>query len=437
MSARPVDQDVTQQLSSALQSWLRLERHQLHRPDIFFDTARDPCFDARYLPQNSRPFSLPCYRVPRRDLFVVTRGDSDEQFSLGVAASNRDEILFPIHPTALDRYRGFLSDVGARDASLEARLWAVPTSSIRTLLVWPDGQADRARFVKTSLLARIVGERPVSRMRVARAIGFARIIEAASDTLPGNLHFIAETGGFSPRQGLDAGAIVRPVPQEILSGEARVAPLFSLIGGDEEHVPLLLRMLQKTTKQPLQFVDDILCASFASLWVEMALRHGVILEAHAQDLLLGLSADGMPSGHWYYRDFEGLQVDWRLRRACGHPPPDDLPHAWAWRETYDTLGHRYCDFVWYKWRTSLQHYLHHVLNEIEISLRRWHQRGLIGGPDIQAGELTLRFSRHLFDGVGGHFNGEAGPRYNIYGALNRFLASLSVLRKTWLRLRSG
>ncbi|HWK52651.1 MAG TPA: IucA/IucC family C-terminal-domain containing protein, partial [Steroidobacter sp.] len=168
-----------------------------------------------------------------------------------------------------------------------------------------------------------------------------------------------------------------------------------------------------------------------------ALRHGLILEAHAQDLLLGLSADGMPTGHWYYRDFEGLQVDWRLRRACGHPPPDDLPHAWVWRETYDTLGHRYCDFVWYKWRTSLQHYLHHVLNEIEISLRRWHERGLIDGPDIQPGELTLRFSRHLFDAVAGHFDVAAGPRYNINGALNRFLASVFELRKTWLRLRSG
>jgi len=432
MSAQFVDQEVTQQLPAALRSWLTLERHHLHRPDIFFDTARDPGFDARYLPQHSRPFPLPCYWVPRRHLFVVTQGEIGEQLSLGVDRRGGDEVLFPIHPTALHRYRDFLSDAGARDASLDERLWALPTSSIRTLLVWPDGRADRARFVKTSLLARIVGERPVSRMRVARAIGFAKTIAAASGTLPENFHFIPETVGFSPRRGLDAGAIVRPVPPEILSGEAGVAPLFSLIGGDGEHVPLLVRMLEKTFKQPLQFVDDVLCASFASLWVKMSLQHGLILEAHGQDLLLGLSTDGMPSGHWYYRDFEGLQVDWLLRRAYGQPPPDDLPHAWAWRETYDTLGHRYCDFVWYKWHTSLQHYLRHVLSEIEISLRHWHEHGRIGGPQIPAGELTRRFSDHLFEAVSRHCNVDLGPRYNVHGALRRFLTSLSKLRKTRL-----
>jgi len=302
------------------------------------------------------------------------------------------------------------------------------------LLVWPDGDGHQAVFVKTSLLSPIFGDRRVTRIRAGRSMGLNRLVQQAGEQLPSRLHILPEVFGFSPRNELDSGAVIRLVPPEATEGHVQVAPLFSLLGGDDGRVPLLLTLLQRSDTEPVRFVDELLCASFAPLWAELTFRHGLILEAHGQDLMLGLSAQGVPSGHFYYRDLEGLQVDWELRRHRGLRLPE-LPNGWAWRETYGTWGYNYCDFVWYKWHISLYDYLRFVLAEVESSLREWHERGLVRGPKCQEGELTMLFSHHLFAALERLLNTSLGVRYDIMRSLKRFLIGLLKLRKEVLQDR--
>lgn len=431
MLAESIEENVIEQLPPALGDWMALERLHLHKPTIFQSTARDPAFDVRYFPQNCRPFLLPCYWVPRTHLHVRgAQPPAADQLSFLAGESSHERVLFPMHPSAVEEYRTFLSETEARDAVSDGLcIWALPTSSTRTLLVWPDGAAHQAVFIKTSLHSPIFGDRRVSRMKVGRSIGLSKVVTDSHSQLPGTLHFLPEIIGFSPRRTPDSGAVVRLVPREIVDGRVRMAPLFALLGGSQGHEPLLPTLVERSGMEPMRWVEQVLCASFAPLWLEMALRHGLILEAHAQDLLLGLSADGMPSGHFYYRDFEGLQVDWELRRGNGWPAPHDMPNAWAWRETYGTWGYRYCDLLWYKWRISLFDYLHFVLHETESSLREWHQRGLIRGPACAEDELTEIFSGYLFTALEQMFNVRVGPPYNVYRFLNRFLILLAKLRK--------
>lgn len=428
------DRAIVEQLPVGLRSWLTLERFHLHKADMFQDRARDAAFDRRYFPQHGQPFRLPCYQVPRKYLYVhgCQHDAMDRQpFSAGSAADER--ILFPIHPSALDDFEPFLTEADARDASEDGLfLWAVPTSSTRTLLVWPDGAGDRAVFVKASLHSQIFGDRRITRIRAGRSVGLNGLVEQVSAHLPPALRVVPEVLGLSTRHSLDSGALIRLVPSEIKDGRAQVAPLFSLLGGDEGRVPLLLALLERTDMEPVRFVDELLCASFAPLWAELTFRHGLILEAHGQDLLLGLTAQGVPTGHFYYRDLEGLQVDWELRRHLGWPEPD-LPNGWAWREAYGTWGYAYCDFLWYKWRISLFDYLRLVLFEVESSLREWHDRGLVRGPKCGEGEITMLFSRHLFAALERLFNQSLGAPYDILGSLNRFLIELMQFRKVEMR----
>ncbi len=434
MSAEIIQQEVIEQLPPALGAWIALERFQLHKQHIFQNTARDPTFDIRYFPQNCRPFLLPCYWVPRKCLYV--RGEqvpAAGQLRFFTGESAHERVLFPIHPSAIDGYRTFLREVAARDAAADGlRIWGVPTSSTRTLLAWPDGDGRGAVFIKTSLHSPIFGDRRVSRLKVGRSIGLSEMVRDSRSTLPGSLHFLQEVVGFSPRGAPDSGAVIRVVPPEIMEGRVQVAPLFSLLGGNEGRPPLLLTLLKHSDMEPVRWVEQVLCASFAPLWLEMSMRHGLILEAHAQDLLLGLGVDGLPSGHFYYRDFEGLQVDWELRRANGSPAPHGMPNAWAWRETYGTWGYRYCDFPWYKWRISLFDYLHFVLNEIEVSLREWHERGLLRGPGCEHGEITMLFSRHMFAALDKMFGVRSETPYDIYRSLNRFMALLLKHRRAMI-----
>jgi hypothetical protein len=432
MSAQPVgEQEVIGQLPAILQRWLTLERCHLHKAEIFQNRSRDPGFDSRYFPQNCGVFALPCYWVQRKHLLIYSRSAADEQeWGLVAGESLNERVLFPIHPASIDNYAAFLSEVRAEDAANEGlRIWAVPTSSTRTLLAWPDGAAQKALFVKLSLHSPILGDRRLYTRTVARSVGLSGLMRDSQADLPATIDHFPESLGFVPRHLPDSGVLIRSIPQEIKQGRTLVAPLFSLLGGSGIHVPLLLTLLERSDMEPRQWLEEILCAPFAKLWLEMSLRFGLILEAHGQDLMLALSPDLKPLGRFYYRDFEGLQVDWELRRRRGLPACNPMPHSWRWRETYDTWGYPHGECAWYKLQISLMHYLHFVLNEVELSLRQWHERGLVRGATFEEGEVTMLFSRHLFEAIQREFGIRAAARYNIYRSLNKFTIFLMKVRR--------
>lgn len=432
MSAQSIgEQDVIRQLPRSLQQWLTLERLHLHKTDLFQNRSRDPHFDTRYLPQNCGVFRLPCFWIRRKYLQIYgCQAIAAGELELFSGHGLDERVLFPIHPSSLDHYKTFLSEVRAEDASRQgACIWAVPTSSTRTLLAWRDQAPETALFVKTSLHSPIFGDRRLDLKTVGRSVGFSGLVRDARADLPAALTYLPESVGFVPRLPPYAGAVIRSIPQEIKEGRTLVAPLFSLMGGSSTHVPLFLTLLERSGMPPRQLLEEVLCAPFARLWLEMSLGFGLILEAHAQDLLLGLASDLTPLGRFVYRDFEGLQVDWELRRRRGLPAPADMPHAWCWRETYDTWGYRYSEFVWYKLRISLFNYLHFVLNELEVSLRVWHERGLIGDPRCEQDTVTMIFSRHLFKAIEEICGVRVAEEYNIYRSLNRFVILLMKLRR--------
>lgn len=436
MAANVVFQeDVTCQLPSWLQQWLVLERFHLHRADLFQDRSRDPNFDFRYLPQHAVAFRLPCFWVPRRSLQVYgQRAPAGDELDFFEGSGASERVLFPIHPSAIDYYRAFLSEAGAEDAARRGLcIWAVPTSSTRTLLAWRNEAPQTALFVKTSLHSPLFGDRRLYAKSVGRSVGLSQLVQGSRTKLPATLDYLPESVGFVPRTSPDlGGAVLRSIPPRIKQGHVRVAPLFSLLGGDGDRTPLLLTLLERTGMQPLQWVEQVLCAPFARLWVETSLAHGLVLEAHAQDLLLELTLELTPTGRFVYRDFEGLQVDWELRRRRGGSSPADMPHAWLWRETYAGWDYPFSDLIWYKWRISLFDYLRLFLFEVESSLREWHGRGLVRGPRCGEGELTMRFSRHLFATLEQLFNQSLGAPYDVLGSMNRFLIELARLRRVFM-----
>jgi hypothetical protein len=375
---------------------------------------------------------------------IGAAGLGSEQMQFLSDSDVDDSVLLPMHPSAVDCYRDLLRAVGARYAATDGvRIWAVATSSTRTLLAWPEETPEQAIFVKTSLHSTLFGDRRVTRIKAGRSVSLSSLLQAELDELPAALRYLPEPLAFVPRREPWMGAIVRSIPREVKEGQAVLAPLFSLIGGGGERVPLLLSILERTGMTPLQFMHDILCKPFAKLWLELSLNHGLLLEAHGQDLLLELSNDLVPQGRFYYRDFEGLQLDWELRRRLGKRTPVELAGQWCWREAYDTLGnHRYADLIWFKWSVSLVQYLHLVLHQTETALRSWQHEGRIGGVAIAQDDITMLFSHCLFDALRqmfGDIDGlGAGAPYNVYRSPNRFLLLLAKLRRARLNdLRSA
>lgn len=433
MVAVPIDEEeITNQLPATLRRWMTFERFHLYNVARFQNRSRDPAFDPKYFPQHGGPFRLPCFWIDRRHLFFYEyQDDAVAPPNLFSSPDSDGRVLWPLHPSCVDRYTELLSAARAQDASAEGlTIWALPTASTRTLLAWPDGQPSQARFIKTTLHSPIFGDRRLRQHIVARSVGLSKLVHEARPLLPEALTFLSERVGFVPRRMLDSGVIVRTIPREVMDGSMVPAPLFSLLGGAGHHRPLLLTLLQESDISPLGFVEEYLCASFARLWLELCLRFGLILEAHSQDLLLALSADDLtPAPRFLYRDFEGLQVDWEGRSRLGLPSPSHLPRACAWRETYNTLGYRYCDFTWYKLRVSLHQYLNHVLHETENSLRDWHAKGLIHVPQLNGGDITMMFSRHIDHTLRELFGSRARVEFDVRRSPHKLVLLLFDLRK--------
>ena len=424
------DVEVLEQLPCWLRQQLTFERFHLHKPELFQNRSRDPSFDPKYFPQNCGAVPLPCYWIERRHLYVFgTQARVSDELSFFSGEGPEAEVLFPIHPACIAHYHELLKKLAARDAASDGlRIWGVPTSSTRTFLAWPDRQPERALFVKLSLQSPIFGDRRLHTCKIARSVGLSSLVQESLDDLPRGLGFFPEAFGFAPRQMPDGGVIVRSIPRQIKENQWSVAPLFALMGG--QHVrPLFLTLMERARLQPREFIEQVLCAKFARLWLEMTLRHGLILEAHGQDLMLALSPDLRALDRFYYRDFEGLQVDWELRRQHGLSMPANMPNSHAWHETYATWGYNYGQLVWYKLRISLLQYMHFVLAELEQMLRSWQERGILGGARFHEDELTAMFSRTMMQLLHELFAIQVPTGYNIHRHLNRFVLQLLKVRK--------
>lgn len=409
---------IIEQLPLSLQRLLTFERFHQADLEAFQDTSLDPSFDSRYFPQNCGAFQLPCFWIRRKYLYVYGGApDRRSQMSLSDGDGLEQRMLFPVHPTSLGHYRDFLEYACAENAAADGlRIWAAPTASKRTLLAWPDQAPEKALFIKTSLHSPVSGDRRLHARIVGRSIGNSTLATEAQPMMPDGLCFFPEVMGMIPRVQSDSGAIVRLIPTEIKAGEVVVAPLFSLWGGSGDHRPLFLTILERSGMSAAQFVENVLCAQFAKLWSRTSMECGVLLETHGQDMLLGLSPDLVPMGCFYYRDFEGVSVDWGLRRARGLPEPSVMPRKWLWYDTYGSFGssYRYQQLAWGKVAQSLLHYVHMVLTRLNQALLEWQRDGLIGGTEFESGDLTMMFSRHLARAVEEMSGARFDLEYNIF-----------------------
>ena len=80
-------------------------------------------------------------------------------------------------------------------------------------------------------------------------------------------------------------------------------------------MPVLQLWMQRAGIGVQDLVEEGLLVGFLRLWVELVFNEGLRLDAHAQNLVLVVSARLEPLGGLSYRDFEGLAGVWVLRRA--------------------------------------------------------------------------------------------------------------------------
>ena len=101
---------------------------------------------------------------------------------------------------------------------------------------------------------------------------------------------------------------------------------------------------------------------------------------------------------------------------------------WAWRETYDTFGMRYGEFIWKKLTLSATQFLR-LLSEIEKSLLAWHSQGMVHGPRPQEGALTRMFSHHVGRLLAERFGSWARVDYDFHCSTHKFIRLMLRVRQ--------
>ncbi|MBQ1023655.1 IucA/IucC family siderophore biosynthesis protein [Micromonospora sp. C95] len=280
----------------------------------------DPASWGRYAPELRSAFRLSWLAVPA-DL-VAGDGPVDELIApLDPPDAPPGHHLLPVHPWQLD----LMPPTDPRLRRLgPAGVPVRPTASVRTLYA-PSVDL----FLKTSLHVRITNcLRKNARYELTGAVALTRFL--SSVPLPPRVGLLREPGYRTvdlPGADEAYGTILRTGVREHLRPDERVVLAAALTTA-----PLVV-------PEPFDWwraYVELLVPTVLRLWIE----HGVVHEAHLQNVLVVLDRDGRPV-RLILRDLEGLKLD--LGRLAAWP--DRVPRQAAYTTAQATRRVVYCLFV--------------------------------------------------------------------------------------------
>ena len=412
-------------LPGPLRQWMHYEQRLLSRS---VDTTRlkalDNHQDRQFSPEAGKTFPVKSYWVDagRVDAFQGQGLPRDLKQLFTRTQGGKKQVRLLVHPESEVFYKGFL-----RGAARGSDFLASATASSRTMLVWKKGHAAQPFFAKVSLDKKIGGVvRTVPKGEVARSVGVNNVLQADRRGLPRSMGFLPEVFGVMPKGMERGGMIIRAIPKEITSGQIRVVPLFSLYakrpGGKP---PLLVEMIRNSGMTAEAFVRERIVRPFARQWLELAIKRGITMEPHAQNVLLEVGRDGLPSGRFYHRDFGGFNVDLAYRQQRGLPSPRELPTVTSVKKDYFTGLHG-------KSLAGLTPYfVGGFLYNIDRQLPRWQKAGLLG-KERGKGSRAPSFKKVLVQELRSEYRAITGRGPGLMFGLWRVPAKVHAARKALL-----
>ncbi|MEV2237154.1 IucA/IucC family protein [Micromonospora sp. NPDC049891] len=280
----------------------------------------DPASWRRYAPELRSTFRLSWLAVPAE--LVAGDGPVDELIApLDPPAAPPGHHLLPVHPWQLSLMpptEPRLRQLGPAGVPIR------PTASVRTLYA---PSADL--FLKTSLHVRITNcLRKNARYELAGAVALTRFLSTVP--LPTRIGLLREPGYRT---------VDLPGPDEAYGTILRTGVREHLRPGERVVLAAALATAPLTVPDPFDWwraYVELLVPTVLRLW----LGHGVIHEAHLQNVLVVLDVDGRPV-RLILRDLEGLKLD--LGRLAAWP--DRIPRQAAYTPAQAARRVVYCLFV--------------------------------------------------------------------------------------------
>nr|WP_055509163.1 IucA/IucC family C-terminal-domain containing protein [Nonomuraea pusilla] len=268
-----------------------------------------------YAPEAHARFRLPLYGVPAE--LLVEEGDVGALDRLGPPPPDGLRLL-PAHPWQVELLGVPLRRLG------ETAAVAWPTSSVRTVYL---PEADL--FCKFSLDVRITNDVRRLWLHDLRWLGVVDdLLAAAFDDLPGHAPrpaVLRDRGYRSAALDGDGGEALAVIPRDGFGGHLRPGLTPLLAAGISEGFP----------GNPLDGLDEDAALLWWGRYLEHVvpavlhayLRHGVVLECHLQNVLVGVDERGGPA-QALFRDHEGVKIVAERHPGLSGTPVVSAAYGW-------------------------------------------------------------------------------------------------------------
>ncbi|MFE1879368.1 IucA/IucC family protein [Streptomyces diastatochromogenes] len=282
-----------------------------------------------YGPETGARFPLRHLAV-RREL-IREEGDLSELAAL-LPSADPGFVTLPVHPWQYELLRGHrglreaMATGDITDTGLAGPEFA-PTASVRTLY-----QPDADLFLKFSLNVRITNcVRKNAAYELSGAVALSRLLQPVFAQLADRFHgcaLLAEPGYRTLDVGGDTslvegfGVIVRSgLGPHLLPG---VTPLLCAAVADEHPTSpaQVAHLLARGPGDALAWWDAYLGLLLPPV-LTAYFEHGVVLEPHLQNVIVGVRQDGMPA-QLFFRDLEGTKLLAGHHREALAALPDDV-----------------------------------------------------------------------------------------------------------------
>jgi hypothetical protein len=296
------------------QAFLYMERYVDEGTRTYSPFAAKSEGAPEYQPRSGRPsFELITFFAPQSQVSIYQADPLKSLLEFYIPA---EQVRFLIHPETwvssgidnLDKFHALRRG---------EPLHVAPTASTRTVFTTDTPANVPHHFIKLHYPRRISRfNRRLRRKNIRNSVDathdLAHVRFDKFAYLPDSLGFTYGDGG-NPW-----GFLVREGTPRPFRGRRFLAPYFALYGGDLRHPedpPLLVQMIERLGAEPQSFVIDEIMIPVLECWAKVVRERGILLESHAQNLLLEIDPDFRPR-RVVHRDFD-VWVDAEARKQAG------------------------------------------------------------------------------------------------------------------------
>ena len=258
-------------------------------------------------------FELISVQAPRA---LVSIFQANPQEKLHDFYIQEEHVLFLIHP---EIWKSSPIDHLDELHKLQKResIQVAPTSSTRTVMTKEYSEKYPSHFIKLHYPRRISRfNRRLRRKNIHNSVAVTKDLATFNFEkfayLPDSLGFTFADGG-NPW-----GFLIRELNPKPYRENRFLIPFFALYGGDlnaAQDNPLIVQMIERLNVEPEKFVLNEIMIQVLECWCKVARERGLLLESHAQNILLEVDQDFRPQ-RIVHRDFD-IWIDREARQAAG------------------------------------------------------------------------------------------------------------------------